>query len=280
MDRDGISNLVYWLLRQSSSNSDIVAATDMVTQINNAYTQVVADLLPDAITTYQSVAIHRTTRASGSGTSLTVSDATGFSQNTWIVIYEGSRYEILRLNTIVTKTFTLASPGVIYSGFTTAAVVVPLSFIITSTREIKACIYRHIDATTYNDVYVIDPMTDTEVYTKCMAPEEYSTLRSYALLSPTELFVWPIPQYEGYLEIYYNANSAYSLAAGDATTILDTQHQYLIVLWILMQCYLRYRQAEMFKVTFEVYQQMLLLARNELNRKYSSAAPFDLDRKV
>lgn len=281
MTRANISDLIYFLLRQNSANSDIVASTEMVNVINYAYNQVMNDLLPDNMTTSQVTAIHRTTRASGSSTTLVVADITGFAANTWAIIYEGTRYEVVRVTNAdaPTKTLTLRSPGVVYTSFTTAAVVAPLSYIVTTTRDILTVLYKHIDQT-YNDIYPLVPITKRTVFEQGMLVDSYSTLTSYALLTPTEVFIYPIPQYEGYLEVYYNANAEYSLAAAETVPSIDTQHHMLIVYYGLMLCLIREGEIEKAVTISKLYEALLINARNDLNRKYADSAPFDLERKI
>ncbi|MEM4248550.1 MAG: hypothetical protein QXH80_04725 [Candidatus Nanoarchaeia archaeon] len=278
MTRQQISDLVYWLLRQVSTNTDISPSSDMVTIINAAYNQVMADLLPDTMMASQVVPVRITTLVSGSGTTITVANATYIAANTWIVVHDSSRFEIARVLSKNTNTLTLRSPGIIKT-FAAGSSVVPVSFVITAPREIKVAAFRHID-TTHHDLYILRPITDTESYEQCFCPTYSSNPVNYALLSPTEVFIYPVPQYNGYLEFYYVENVEYSLADANAVPVLAVQFHPLIVLWALMLCYSRYREWKEATAVLQLYNVLLESYRNELNRKYASSAPLDKPRLI
>jgi len=252
--------------------------TDLNTKVDEAYTQVVNDLLPDCILSRQVKKLTVAKKTGGSGTTLTLDDASSFSISSWGAIKEGSRIEVFRILNIVGNTLTLESPGLIFS-FTTSASVSPLSFFITATRVIKSCLFRRISSSVHT-LSSLTPISDKEFFKQCLAPASFGTPKYFGLISSSNLFIFPPSQYDGYIEYYCDTGGSFSLLDDNSEPVFDTQFHYLIVLWCVAQCYLRQRDFDGFTATMNTYNTLLISYRNEINKKYSDATLFDLERKI
>ena len=248
MLRSDMEILFYDLFREKSSNTAI-STTVIDRWLDLAYKAMVADIMPEWLSASETITVPQTTLATrASATSFTVASATSFSQLTDIAMWTSGRYDTARLTTISSVTFTLASPGVPYV-HTTASKITPVSFIITEGREIID-VQWHVLSTTENTITNMDRITEDDMTRLGHQPQSTGVPAKWALMLPTEMRVYPIPDEAGYLRIRYKNKTEYSLASAASEPLLEEDAQIGMVFFALWMALLRdknFKEAEIYK---------------------------------
>lgn len=284
MTGNDLQTIVYNLMREKSTNTSL--STTMVDALMPiAYKNAVADIYPEYLWSTQRVTIthtHLVTRSSA--TSIVVDDYSCIGANTDICIYTSpTRFDFCRVTAKVpAATLTLESPGLVYTGHTaatlTGAVVIPVSFLITASRDILNVNWRE-NTTTLNDIYPMDPVSDSDMHKFGSVYSETGTPSRYSLPLPTEMKIWPVPSTDGYIEIACRNKTAYTLVAGNSSPdALDIDAHMAIAYWILAHNSLRERDQNMFKVWRDLYIQEVVRARTEIQQKRAMTQPMTFKR--
>ena len=268
MTRTQLKNLFYLLYRQDSNNTE-VTPTNLDTFIDLGYQKAVEDIMPDYLNTRTLTTVPQTTWVSAStATSMVVAEADGFASNTDIAVWLGSRYDIVRVNTIATETFTLDSPGLLkYASMTTSYKVAPVSFVVADQKDIIGVEWIY-NTTSKREAHPMYPM-------RLCDKVEYATLiqstgvpSRYGFLTETEMFIYPIPEAAGYIEMTYKNNTAYTLSAdGSSVLALTADSQMAIVYWALYLTAMRNQDKDSIQLYMNMYNYTVETARKRIRNK-------------
>lgn len=268
MTRTTLKALFFLLLRQKSTNTEI-SDGNLNTLLDAAYQKAMEDIQPEGLNTETVYTIPRTTFSSRTNaTTVVVASATNFAANTDIVIYEGSRYDTLRIQSITSNTLTLVSPGLIYTGFTTAAVVVPVSVIVSDWRDIIGLGWEY-NTTTKRERYPMFPARHHDFVEHGSLQKSTGTPSRYGFFNETEMMIYPIPDAAGYIYVTNKNKTTYTFSE-DASTVsfLDNDAQYALVYWTLFLTALRNKEwKDAIEGYYPLYQATVENARKDIRKR-------------
>lgn len=275
-----MKTLFYLLYRQKSTNTSVSDAY-LSSLLTLGYQRVVTDVWVNSLDTEATITVPVTTIATRtSNTVWTVASASGFSNGQLVCVYTPTRYDIARLAStggVSGSTLTFDSPGVTYV-HTTASKVTPLEFTISAAREIRAA-YWHKYTATLNEVTVMQPVSDEEMWTLGANPSTYGVPNSYAIMTPTTIRV-PIPaEVAGYIKLRYKNRTEYSVNTTGTDTdepILDEDLHLAIVMFALQLISVRDRDLDQFKLYSQAYKYIVDTYRMEQSIKMSNNVQFGL----
>ncbi len=260
--------MFYLLYRQDSNNTE-VSPTNLETIFDIAYAKAVEDIMPDNINARQLITVPHTTFASSSGaTNLVVASGTSFTQDTDIAIWLGSRYDIVRCSNVSTNTFTLSSPGLLYyASYTTSAKVTPVSFVISDVKDIIGMQWIY-NTTSKREAYTMHParLSDKIEYSTIMKSSGVPS--RYMFFTDTEMFIYPIPEAAGYIEITYKNNTTYTLSAdGSSPSVLNADSHMALVYWALYMTAIRNKDYKDIELYFNLYNYTVEQSRKRIRKR-------------
>ncbi len=278
MTRDNLQALYYLLYRQTTTNTDLSAANFLIL-LNLAYQNTVADAYPTVIDGSATVTVPYTTMVTRtSATSLVLTSVTGFVAGQEICVNDGSYYNYATIQsvTVGTNTLTLVSPGILHV-FVSGAIVTPVALAVSASRCISNVNYH---------IYTVSANTSSEVL--AVSPDDMVRLGStqtvsgtpskYAILTNTQMKLYPVPSAAGYLEIRYKNKTEYTLAETTSEPIVDEDLQIAMVYWCLMHSFIRNREWDDAKAMNQIYWSVINRTRAEESELKANWTNIDFKR--